>query len=152
MLAEGIASRRGRYGAYLYHDNVNRKLRARRGARIVPSPMAARFQKPPFHRVAEPEGIIVGTLMKILPSRAMTGDIILLGQYQLANSPCRRKAGRVMVEDAHGAPPSVPFLARRSARTHRRTFTSSGRAAAGNQRPNDEHVLRLCDIRNHRSR
>src|ERR1022692_4639503 len=33
MLAQGIASQRGRYGAYLHRDLVNRKLRARRGAR-----------------------------------------------------------------------------------------------------------------------
>src|SRR5207253_1596258 len=32
MLSEGIAARRGRYGAYIHHDRVNRKLRARRGA------------------------------------------------------------------------------------------------------------------------
>src|SRR2546426_10037524 len=35
MLAEGIAARRGRYGAYLYRDRVNHKLRARRGSRLA---------------------------------------------------------------------------------------------------------------------
>ena len=35
MLSEGIASQRGRYGAYLHHDRINRKLRARRGARLA---------------------------------------------------------------------------------------------------------------------
>jgi ATP-dependent helicase Lhr and Lhr-like helicase len=33
MLSEGIAARRGRYGAYVHRDRVNGKLRARRGAR-----------------------------------------------------------------------------------------------------------------------
>ena len=33
MLSEGIAARRGRYGAYLHRDRVNAVLRARRGAR-----------------------------------------------------------------------------------------------------------------------
>src|SRR5206468_308116 len=35
MLSEGIAASRGRYGAYLHHDSVNHKLRARRGARFA---------------------------------------------------------------------------------------------------------------------
>ena len=32
MLSEGIAAQRGRYGAYLHRDRVNKRLRARRGA------------------------------------------------------------------------------------------------------------------------
>src|SRR5579864_8755394 len=35
MLSEGIASRRGRYGAYIHRDRVNKRLRARRGARLA---------------------------------------------------------------------------------------------------------------------
>jgi len=35
MLTEGISARRGRYGAYLHHDRVNRRLRGRRGSRLV---------------------------------------------------------------------------------------------------------------------
>src|SRR4051812_46253666 len=35
MLSEGIAAQRGRFGAYLHHDRVNRKLRPRRGARLA---------------------------------------------------------------------------------------------------------------------
>src|SRR6266850_1890279 len=35
MLSEGIASQRGRYGAYLHHDRINRRLRPRRGARLA---------------------------------------------------------------------------------------------------------------------
>ena len=35
MLSEGIAARRGRYGAYVHRDRVNGKLRARRGARLA---------------------------------------------------------------------------------------------------------------------
>src|SRR5207249_4697116 len=35
MLADGIDTRRGRGRAYLHHDRVNRRLRARRGARLA---------------------------------------------------------------------------------------------------------------------
>src|SRR5262249_10886128 len=35
MLADGIAAQRGRFGAYLYRDRVNQRLKARRGARMI---------------------------------------------------------------------------------------------------------------------
>src|SRR5262249_24562675 len=35
MLSDGIAAERGRFGAYLYRDRVNKRLKARRGARMV---------------------------------------------------------------------------------------------------------------------
>src|SRR5438034_6489932 len=35
MLSEGISARRGRYGVWLYRDQVNGRLRGRRGARLV---------------------------------------------------------------------------------------------------------------------
>ena len=46
MLSEGIAARRGRYGAYLFRDRVNGTA-ARHGAAAAsrPSPAAARFRK-----------------------------------------------------------------------------------------------------------
>ena len=45
MLSEGIAARRGRYGAYLFRDRVNHRVKGRRGAASRPSPAAARFPK-----------------------------------------------------------------------------------------------------------
>src|SRR5207248_811178 len=63
MLSEGIAARRGRYGAYLHHDRVNRKLRARRGARLAAITSGGAIPETAlFTVVAEPEGIVVGTL------------------------------------------------------------------------------------------
>src|SRR5205085_4026134 len=35
MLSDGIAAQRGRYGAYLYRDRVNKRLKARRGSRMI---------------------------------------------------------------------------------------------------------------------
>jgi len=43
MLSEGIASQRGRYGAYLHHDRINHKLRAVAEPVSPPSRAAARF-------------------------------------------------------------------------------------------------------------
>jgi ATP-dependent Lhr-like helicase len=35
MLSDGISARRGRYGSYLHHDQVHKRLRGRRGARLA---------------------------------------------------------------------------------------------------------------------
>ena len=35
MLSDGISAKRGRFGAYLYRDHVNHRLRARRGSRLA---------------------------------------------------------------------------------------------------------------------
>src|SRR5450432_2235982 len=109
MLADGIASQRGRYGAYLYHDKVNRKLKARRGARMVAIINGGAIPETNLYNViAEPEGVMVGTLHEDFAIESMKGDIVLLG-----NTSWRIRrieaAGRVIVEDAHGAPPSIPF-------------------------------------------
>src|SRR6476646_2919664 len=109
MLADGIASQRGRYGAYLYHDKVNRKLKARRGARMVAIMNGGAIPDTNLYNViAEPEGVVVGTLHEDFAVESLKGDIVLLG-----NTSWRIRrieaAGRVIVEDAHGAPPSIPF-------------------------------------------
>ena len=44
MLSDGIAARRGRYGAYLHRDQVNHRLRGRRGAVWRRSRVAGRFR------------------------------------------------------------------------------------------------------------
>ncbi len=63
MLSEGIASRRGRYGAYIHRDQVNHKLRARRGAKLAAITSGGAIPETAlFTVVAEPEGTVVGTL------------------------------------------------------------------------------------------
>src|SRR6202158_2551378 len=63
MLSEGIASQRGRYGAYLHHDRINRKLRARRGARLAAITSGGAIpDNALFSVVAEPDGGSVGTV------------------------------------------------------------------------------------------
>ena len=110
MLSEGIAARRGRYGAYLHHDRVNRKLRARRGARLAAITSGGAIPETAlFTVVAEPEGIVVGTLDEDFAIESNAGDIMLLGNTSWRIRRVEGKSGRVLVEDAHGAPPSVPF-------------------------------------------
>jgi len=110
MLSEGIAARRGRYGAYIHHDRVNRKLRARRGARLAAITSGGAIPETAlFTVVAEPEGIVVGTLDEDFAVESNAGDIMLLGNTSWRIRRVEGKSGRVLVEDAHGAPPSVPF-------------------------------------------
>lgn len=110
MLSEGIAARRGRYGAYLHRDRVNRKLRARRGSRLAAITSGGAIPETAlFTVVAEPEGIVVGTLDEDFAVESNAGDIMLLGNTSWRIRRVEGKSGRVLVEDAHGAPPSVPF-------------------------------------------
>ena len=109
MLSDGIASQRGRFGAYLYRDRVNKRLKARRGARMVAIMNGGAIPESALYTVvAEPEGTVVGTLHEDFAVESLKGDIVLLGNMSWR---IRRveAAGRILVEDAHGAPPSIPF-------------------------------------------
>jgi ATP-dependent Lhr-like helicase len=110
MLSEGIAARRGRYGAYIHRDRVNHKLRPRRGSRLAAITSGGAIPETAlFTVVAEPDGIVVGTLDEDFAVESNAGDIMLLGNSSWRIRRVEGKSGRVLVEDAHGAPPSVPF-------------------------------------------
>ena len=110
MLSEGIAARRGRYGAYLYRDRVHGRVRARRGARLAAITSGGAIPDSNlFTMVSMPEGVVVGTLDEDFAVESNAGDIILLGNTSWRIRRVEGTAGRVLVEDAHGAPPSVPF-------------------------------------------
>jgi ATP-dependent Lhr-like helicase len=110
MLSEGIAARRGRYGAYLHRDRVNGKLRARRGARLAAITSGGAIPDNSLYAVvAEPDGIVVGTVDEDFAVESNRGDIMLLGNTSWMIRRIETNAGRVLVQDAHGAPPSVPF-------------------------------------------
>src|SRR5579862_5085398 len=110
MLSEGIAARRGRYGAYIHRDKVNRKLRARRGARLAAITSGGAIPDNSLYTVvAEPDGLVVGTVDEDFAVERNRGDIMLLGNTSWMIRRVETNAGRVLVQDAHGAPPSVPF-------------------------------------------
>jgi len=108
MLSDGIAARRGRYGAYLYRDRVNGRLRGRRGSRMLAITNGGAIPDNALYTVvAEPEGTVVGTLDEDFAVESMKGDVVLLGNTSWRIR--RIESGRVLVEDAHGAAPSIPF-------------------------------------------
>ena len=110
MLSEGIAARRGRYGAYLFRDQINHRLRARRGARLAAITSGGAIPETAlFTVVSMPEGTVVGTVDEDFAVESNAGDIMLLGNTSWMIRRIESASGRMIVEDAHGAPPSVPF-------------------------------------------
>jgi ATP-dependent Lhr-like helicase len=108
MLSEGIATARGRGGAYLHRDRVNSRVRGRRGARLAAITSGGAIpDNAQYLVVAEPEGATVGTLDEDFAIESMAGDVFLLGTTSWRIR--RVEQGRVRVEDAHGAAPSIPF-------------------------------------------
>ncbi len=110
MLSLGIAAKRGRYGAYLFRDQVNRRLRARRGARLAAITSGGAIPETALYSVvAQPDEIKIGTLDEDFAVESNAGDIMLLGNTSWRITRVESNSGRVLVEDAHGAPPSIPF-------------------------------------------
>jgi ATP-dependent Lhr-like helicase len=110
MLSEGIAARRGRYGAYVHRDRVNGKLRARRGARLAAITSGGAIPDNSLYTVvAQPDGVVVGTVDEDFAVESNRGDVMLLGNTSWMIHRIETNAGRMLVQDAHGAPPSVPF-------------------------------------------
>ncbi len=108
MLAQGFSTRRGRRGAYLHHDAVNGRLRARRGARLTAVTNGGAIPDQfDYEVVLSPEGLKVGTLNEDFAFESLPGDI-----FQLGNTSYRIlkiEQGKVFVEDAKGQPPNLPF-------------------------------------------
>ncbi len=110
MLSAGIAAQRGRYGAYLHRDMVNQMLRGRRGARLAAITSGGAIPDTAlFTVVVQPDEIVIGTLDEDFAVESNAGDIFLLGNASWRITRVESRTGRVLVEDAHGAPPSVPF-------------------------------------------
>ena len=110
MLSQGIAAKRGRYGAYLFHDMVNRRLRGRRGARLAAITSGGAIPDTAlFTVVAQPDEIVVGTVDEDFAVESNAGDIMLLGNTSWRIRRIESNSGRLLVEDAHGAPPNIPF-------------------------------------------
>jgi ATP-dependent Lhr-like helicase len=118
MLGEGIATQRGRSGAFLHRDQVNGIIRPRRGARLAAITSGGAIpDNANYFVVAEPEGTIVGTVDEDFAVESLSGDVFLLGTTSWRIR--RVEAGRVRVEDAKGRCAIHTFLVGRSSWTYR---------------------------------
>ena len=108
MLSEGVSDRRGRNGAHLHRDHTTGTLRPRRGARLAAILSGGAIPDNNNYAVVQfPEGMRVGEVDEDFAIDSSAGDI-----FQLGNTAWRIRrveAGKVIVEDAHGQPPTIPF-------------------------------------------
>ncbi len=110
MLSAGISARRGRYGAYLYHDRVQGQVRGRRGSRLAAITSGGAIPDNALYSVvAMPDGVTVGTVDEDFAVESMAGDVMLLGNTSWQIRRIESARGRLVVEDARGAAPNVPF-------------------------------------------
>jgi len=108
MVAEGFATKRGRRGALVHRDEVNRRVRGRRGARMLAITSGGAIPEVADYRVLlEPDDTFVGTLNEDFAIESTAGDIFQLGNtsWQITQVG----SGVVRVADAKGAPPTIPF-------------------------------------------
>ena len=108
MLCEGVAPARGRRGAHLHRDRVNGMLRARRGARLVSITNGGAIPDTADYDVVEAHNeTFVGKVNEDFAIESLAGDIFLLGNTSWRIQ--RVASGKVWVQDAQGAPPTIPF-------------------------------------------
>ncbi len=109
MLAEGYTTRVGTRGAYLHRDRIENTLRPRRGARLTAISSGGTIPDTADYQVIlEPQGFVIGSVHEDFAVESLAGDV-----FQLGNAAYRilkiEAAGKLRVEDAQGAPPSIPF-------------------------------------------
>lgn len=108
MLTEGYTGRQGVRAAYLHRDAVTGTLRSRRGGKLTAVTSGGTIpDNADFTVLLEPGGQNVGTVHEDFAVESLAGDVFQLGNtsYRIT----RVEAGKVRVEDAHGAAPNIPF-------------------------------------------
>jgi len=108
MLAQGYASRRGRRSAWLFYDAVNQRIKPRPAARLTALMNAGTIPDQFDYRVVlQPQGFFIGSLNEDFAFESLPGDIFQLGNT--AYRILKIETGKVLVEDARGQPPNIPF-------------------------------------------
>jgi len=108
MLTEGYTSRQGVRGTYLHRDTVSGTLRGRRGGKMTAVMSGGTIpDNADFTVLLEPAGQNVGTVHEDFAVESMAGDVFQLGNHSYRI--LKVEAGKVRVEDAHGAAPNIPF-------------------------------------------
>ena len=94
MLADGYSTRRGRRGAYLHYDAVNRVLRARRGARLAAVTNAGVIPDQfDYDVVLLPEEHRVGTLNEDFAFESLPGRHLPARQHVVPHRQGRDRQG-----------------------------------------------------------
>src|SRR5436309_6586515 len=108
MVSEGFATKRGHRAALVHRDEVNQRVRGRRGSRLLALSSGGAIPEVADYRVVlDPEDTFIGTVNEDFAIESIAGDV-----FQLGNASWRILqvgAGVVRVADAKGAPPTIPF-------------------------------------------
>jgi len=108
MLSEGIGTKRGRAGTRIHRDAVGRRLKGRRGARLAALTSGGAIpDNADYDVVLEPDETLIGSVDEDFAVESMAGDVMLLGNTSWRIR--RVESGKVRVEDAGGAAPTIPF-------------------------------------------
>ena len=108
MVAEGYSTKRGRRAALVHRDEVNGRVRGRRGSRMLALTSGGAIPEVADYRVVlEPEDTFIGTLNEDFAIESNVGDIFQLGN--MSWQVVQVTSGVVRVADAKGAPPTIPF-------------------------------------------
>lgn len=108
MLADGFATARGRRGALVHLDRVGGRVKARRNARIVATTNGgAIVDNFDYDVLLAPQDLRVGSVHEDFAIESSPGDVFQLGNtsYEIL----KVESGSVLVRDAEGALPSLPF-------------------------------------------
>src|SRR5262245_23142891 len=108
MAADGFATRRGRRSALVHRDEVQGRVKGRRGSRLLALTSGGAIPEVADYRVIlDPEDTFIGTLNEDFAIESNAGDV-----FQLGNASwlvLQVAGGNVRVADAKGAPPTIPF-------------------------------------------
>ncbi len=119
-------------------------MRGRRGARLAAITSGGAIpDNSNFAVTAEPDGRSVGTVDEDFAVESLAGDVFLLGTQSWRIK--RVATGSVRVEDARGAPPTVPFwLGEAPGRSAELSRSVRGDCGGRSTEADDAAVLR-CD-------
>lgn len=109
MLAEGVSGLRGRYGALLIRDRVNNIISARRNSRLTAILNGGAIVDNGLFIVVDENNKVLGSLDEDFAVESSRGDVILLGTTSWRVQRVEANSGKVVVENAHGEAPSIPF-------------------------------------------
>jgi len=108
MLVDGFATTRGRRGAYVHRDGVNRIVHGRRGSRLAAVTSGGAIpDQGDYDVVLEPDGQIIGTVNEDFAIDSAPGNVFQLGTSSWRVLKVEAQALRVA--DAGGEPPNMPF-------------------------------------------
>ncbi len=108
ILSNGLTEHESRGRALIHHDHVNGIIKPRKASRLIALNNSGAIAEIDSVRVIlEDENTVVGSVDEDFAVESSAGDIFLLGNSSWRIQ--RLRGNDLIVADAHGAPPTIPF-------------------------------------------